>query len=160
MSKKKTQLSFSPPPHSETRNEVKVLSKLVFESDDISKVLSQVSPDALAYIGDAVYELYIRTSYLLPSKKIADYHHVVVSKVRAESQATYLQNIYPLLNDIEKDWVRRGRNAVNKSPRRLPLQTYQAASGFETLLGYLYISEPERLEFLLSHLTDVTQKYN
>lgn len=95
-----------------------------------------------------------------PQKKIADYHHVVVSKVRAESQATYLQNIYPLLNDIEKDWVRRGRNAVNKSPRRLPLQTYQAASGFETLLGYLYISEPERLEFLLSHLTDVTQKYN
>lgn len=140
-------------PHSEYQNEVKVSLPLIFRDDISPSVLSQISPCALAYIGDAVYELHVRTCHLLPPKKIADYHHQVVNKVRAETQAVYLQKIYPLLNDTEKDWVRRGRNAVNKSPRRLPLQTYQSASGFETLLGYLYICEPDRLHFILSQLT-------
>jgi len=139
-------------PHSESQNEVKILSQFSLKGDISPSVLSQISPCALAYIGDAVYELHIRTCHLLPPKKIADYHHQVVDKVRAETQAVYLQNIYPLLNDTERDWVRRGRNAVNKSPRRLPLQTYQAASGFETLLGYLYLCECDRLEFILSQL--------
>jgi ribonuclease-3 family protein len=121
--------------------------------DDIPiSALSRVSPTALAYIGDAVYELYIRGSYLLPAKKIADYHHKVVAQVRAETQASYLQSIYHLLTETELNWVRRGRNAVNKSPRRLSLQTYQQASGLETLLGYLYVADQERLKFLLSQL--------
>ncbi|WP_066121897.1 Mini-ribonuclease 3 [Geminocystis sp. NIES-3709] len=114
--------------------------------------LQQVSPASLAYIGDAVYELYIRTHYLLPPKKISDYHHRVVEKVRAETQAIYLQQLYPILTDIELNWVRRGRNSVNKSPRRLSLQTYQQASALETLLGYLYIFDRDRLHFLLSQL--------
>lgn len=139
-------------PHSESQNEVKALSQRILKGDIAPSVLSQISPSALAYIGDAVYELHIRTCYLLPPKKIADYHHQVVDKVRAETQALYLQQIYPLLKDSERDLVRRGRNAVNKAPRRLPLQTYQAASGFETLLGYLYICDRDRLEFLLSQL--------
>lgn len=123
----------------------------MFDNIPIS-ALTRVSPTALAYIGDAVYELYIRNSYLLPVKKIADYHHQVVEKVRAETQASYLQSIYPLLDETELNWVRRGRNAVNKSPRRLSLQIYQQATGFETLLGYLYIADQDRLKFLLSQL--------
>lgn len=114
--------------------------------------LNTVSPTALAYIGDAVYELYIRQVYLLPAKKIADYHHQVVDKVRAETQASFLQHIYHQLTESELNWVRRGRNAVNKSPRGLPRQVYQEASALETLLGYLYISDQERLLFLLSQL--------
>ena len=123
----------------------------MFDNIPIS-ALTQVSPTALAYIGDAVYELFIRDSYLLPAKKIADYHHKVVEKVRAETQASYLQSIYHLLTETELNWVRRGRNAVNKSPRRLSLQTYQQASGLETLLGYLYVADRDRLKFLLSQL--------
>ena len=123
----------------------------MFDNIPISN-LQRLSPTALAYIGDAVYELYIRTSYLLPAKKIADYHHQVVEKVRAETQASYLQSIYHLLTENELIWVRRGRNAVNKSPRRLSLQTYQHASALETLLGYLYITDQDRLKFLLSQL--------
>ncbi len=101
--------------------------KLMFDNISIS-ALPTVSPKALAYIGDAVYELYIRDCYLLPAKKIADYHHKVVEKVRAETQASYLQSIHHLLTENELNWVRRGRNAVNKSPRRLSLQIYQQAS--------------------------------
>ena len=123
----------------------------MFDNIPIS-ALPRISPTALAYVGDAVYELYIRSCYLLPAKKIADYHHQVVDKVRAETQASYLQSIYHLLNDTELNWVRRGRNAVNKSPRRLPLQVYQQASALETLLGYLYITDQDRLKFLLSKI--------
>jgi ribonuclease-3 family protein len=123
----------------------------MFDNIPIS-ALTKVSPTALAYIGDAVYELYMRDSYLLPAKKIADYHHQVVEKVRAETQASYLQSIYPLLDETELNWVRRGRNAVNKSPRRLSLQVYQQATGLETLLGYLYVADKDRLKFLLSQL--------
>jgi ribonuclease-3 family protein len=112
----------------------------------------QISPVSFAYIGDVVFELYIRTKFLLPPKKISDYHHQVVGKVRAESQAAYLQQLYPLLTDIERNWVRRGKNSVNKSPRRLPLQTYQQATGLETLLGYLYICDRQRLEYILSQI--------
>ena len=126
--------------------------KLMFDNIPIS-ALTRTSPKALAYIGDAVYELYIRSCYLLPAKKIADYHHQVVEKVRAETQASFLQSIYHLLNETELNWVRRGRNAVNKSPRGLPRQVYQEASALETLLGYLYIADRERLQFLLSQIS-------
>lgn len=125
----------------------------MFNGEEISaSSLQQISPVSFAYIGDAVYELYIRVNFLLPPKKISDYHHKVVEKVRAETQAAYLQKLYPLLTEIEQNWVRRGRNSVNKSPRRLSLQTYQQATGLETLLGYLYICDRQRLEYLLSQL--------
>lgn len=124
----------------------------MFDGEISASSLQQISPVSFAYIGDAVYELYIRTNFLLPPKKISDYHHKVVEKVRAETQAAYLQNLYPLLTEIEQNWVRRGRNSVNKSPRRLSLQTYQQATGLETLLGYLYICDRQRLEYLLSQL--------
>ncbi|BAQ65741.1 Ribonuclease III family protein [Geminocystis sp. NIES-3709] len=137
---------------SDFKNEVIPYWKLIFNGEMSASSLQQVSPASLAYIGDAVYELYIRTHYLLPPKKISDYHHRVVEKVRAETQAIYLQQLYPILTDIELNWVRRGRNSVNKSPRRLSLQTYQQASALETLLGYLYIFDRDRLHFLLSQL--------
>lgn len=137
-------------PHSQ--NEVIPHWKLIFDGEISASSLQQISPVSFAYIGDAVYELYIRTNFLLPPKKISDYHHQVVEKVRAETQASYLQNLYPLLTEIELNWVRRGRNCVNKSPRRLSLQTYQQATALETLLGYLYICDRPRLEYLLSQI--------
>ncbi|WP_308254905.1 ribonuclease III domain-containing protein [Geminocystis sp. GBBB08] len=125
---------------------------LIFNGEISASSLQQISPVSFAYIGDAVYELYVRTNFLLPPQKISDYHHQVVEKVRAEAQAAYLQNLYPILTEIELNWVRRGRNSVNKSPRRLSLQIYQQATGLETLLGYLYICDRPRLEYLLSQL--------
>ncbi|MBF2056980.1 MAG: hypothetical protein IGQ45_07105 [Cyanobacterium sp. T60_A2020_053] len=114
--------------------------------------LRQISPNTLAYIGDAVYELHIRTHYLLPCLKIADHHRRVVEQVRAETQARYLNQIMIQLTPEEKDWVRRGRNSVNKSPRRLSLTVYQQATGLETLLGYLYITDGARLTHILQQL--------
>jgi ribonuclease-3 family protein len=72
----------------------------------------------------------------------------VVAQVRAEQQAQLLDNLLPQLTDAEKEWVRRGRNAASSNRRASP-DLYQAASGLETLLGYLYLTDPHRLDNLL-----------
>ena len=152
LSRRKTNYQSATRPQSLSESEYISLLAMTSNRELSSFSLREVSPVALAYIGDAVYELYIRCFFLFPSRKIADYHQKVVEQVRAETQASHLQTLRSLLTDVELDWVRRGRNAVNKSPRRLPLQTYQQASGLETLLGYLYITDPLRLQYLLRQL--------
>ena len=114
--------------------------------------LEQISPAALAYIGDAVYELYLRLYYLLPPKNISEYHQLVVSEVRAENQARQLQILKPFLTESEQAIVKRGRNAATKHPRRLSPKVYQQATSLETLVGYLFLSDRDRLKTLLSLL--------
>ncbi len=114
--------------------------------------LGQLSPASLAYLGDAVFELYIRSRYLLPPQKMSEYHDQVVAKVRAESQAAYLQTLEPYLTESEQDIIRRGRNAATGKPRRLAAKIYQQASSLETLIGYLYLQNPQRLHQLLELL--------
>lgn len=114
--------------------------------------LQQLSPTALAYLGDAVYELYIRSHYLLPPKRSQMYHHLVVAQVRAEAQALHLRSLTPYLSNTELEIVRRGRNAVTNRPKRVDPEIYQQATGLETLMGYLYLSEPQRLTQLLQKL--------
>ncbi len=123
---------------------------------DISKIDS-LSPISLAYIGDAVYELHIRTHYLLPPKRISAYHKQVVTQVRAETQASLLSTLIPHLTEAETEILRRGRNATKKYPRRLSPEVYRQASSLETLIGYLYLKQPERLSELLSKLNLETQ---
>lgn len=107
--------------------------------------VEQLSPAALAYLGDAVYELLVRTNHLLPAKRISDYHRQVVEDVRAESQARRLAAWQIYLSDAERDLLRRGRNAASKGPRRLAPEIYQQATSLETLVGYLFLSDPQRL---------------
>lgn len=114
--------------------------------------IQQLSPASLAYLGDAVYELYVRTCYLLPPKRLKDYHQQVVAQVRAETQAATLQSLTPYLTDNELEILRRGRNAATGIPRRLAPEIYQQATSLETLLGYLYLTDPHRLAQLLAHL--------
>ncbi|GAB4477514.1 MAG: Mini-ribonuclease 3 [Elainellaceae cyanobacterium] len=114
--------------------------------------LQRLSPAALAYVGDAVYELYVRTACLLPPKRIQDYHQQVVQQVRAESQAAQVRSLSAHLTEQEQDIVRRGRNAAQRGPKRVDAEVYRQATGLETLLGYLYLSDPERLQELLSQM--------
>ncbi|MGH7999388.1 MAG: Mini-ribonuclease 3, partial [Brasilonema sp.] len=107
--------------------------------------LQQISPTALAYLGDAVCELYIRMFYLLPPRRPEVYHNLVVAQVRAETQAKMLQSLYPHLSSTELEIVRRGRNAATGRPRRVDPATYQQATNLETLLGYLYLTDFHRL---------------
>lgn len=114
--------------------------------------INQLSPTALAYLGDAVYELYIRSYYLLPPKRVNSYHDRVVANVRAESQACHLRSLCSHLTHEELEIVRRGRNAASGSPKRLDPEIYQQATSFETLIGYLYLTNSQRLTQVLALL--------
>ncbi len=126
-------------------------TQLSVVANALSKI-QQVSPASLAYLGDAVYELYIRSCYLLPPRRISDYHNQVVAQVRAEAQANHLRSLQPHLTAPELEILRRGRNAATGSPRRLDPEIYQQATSLETLMGYLYLTDPQRLIQLLAHL--------
>lgn len=114
--------------------------------------LKQLSPTALAYLGDAVYELYVRRYYLLPPQRVKNYHRLVVAQVRAEKQAKMLNLLSPHLNHNELEIVRRGRNAATGRPKRVDPQIYRQATSLETLIGYLYLTNTERLSELMQKL--------
>lgn len=116
----------------------------------VPQTVQSLSPVALAYLGDAVFELYVRSQYLFPPRRIGDFHRCVVAQVRAEQQAQILTDLLPQLTEEEKEWVRRGRNAATSTYRRADPELYQAASGLETLLGYLYLTDAVRLDHLLA----------
>lgn len=110
---------------------------------------NQYPPAAWAYLGDSIYELFIRSLCLSPPRRIGDYHRMVVEHVKAESQAKYLQTILGHLTPAELEIIRQGRNTATAGPKRVSPQIYQQASSLEALLGYLYISQPSRLAEIL-----------
>lgn len=114
--------------------------------------IQQISPAALAYVGDAIYELYARIFYLLPLQRLETYHRLVVAQVRAETQALHLRSLIPHLREAELEIVRRGRNASTGRPKRLAPEIYQQATSLETLIGYLYLTDIPRLTELLQKL--------
>ena len=114
--------------------------------------IERISPAAWAYLGDAVYELYIRSWYLMPPRRLQAYHELVVGQVRAETQARHLRSISPYLNSTELAIVKRGRNAAANRSKRADPEIYQQASSLETLIGYLYLTDPERLTEILALL--------
>lgn len=120
--------------------------------------VQQVSPAALAYLGDAVYELYIRMHYLLPPRRLHTYHQKVVAHVRAETQADHLRSLQPHLTGTEREILRQGRNSVSGRPKRADPVVYQQATSLEVLFGYLYLTNPQRLNQLFQQLElDITE---
>ncbi len=114
-----------------------------------------LSPIILAYIGDAVWEMEVRTRLVLGGeRKMRKLHQLAVSQVRAENQADRLHAIMETLSEREQSVVRRGRNAKSGSTRHHAKVTdYRASTGVEALLGYLYLSgKTERLQEVLEQL--------
>lgn len=105
----------------------------------------ELSPLVLAYIGDAVYELMVR-QYLAGCgpEKINRIHKKAVRYVRAETQAMLLHALQERLTPRERDVVRRGRNAKSGySPKHASIIDYRHSTGFESLVGYLYLTGNE-----------------
>jgi ribonuclease-3 family protein len=75
-----------------------------------------------------------------------------VAQVRAEAQAQHLRTLTPHLTSTELEILRRGRNAATGRPKRLDAEIYQQATSLETLIGYLYLTDPQRLTLLLAQL--------
>lgn len=109
-------------------------------------------PLTLAYVGDAVYELYVRRRLLERGHvRVGDLHKKAVGYVRAAAQAAAVADLLPTLSEEEQDVVRRGRNAKSHAaPRGSDAAEYAASTSFETLAGYLYLAgRYDRLEEVL-----------
>lgn len=117
-----------------------------------------MSPLIWAYVGDSVYELYVRT-YLINTTQLKPHmlHITAIKYVKAEAQANILKVIYDKLTEEEKDIVRRGRNTQNHHlPKNANIQDYMYATAFEGLIGYLYLTEQDkRVEEILKIALDV-----
>lgn len=99
----------------------------------------ELSPLVTAYIGDAYFHLYVRTRLLQITRKIEKLHDLSAKIVSATFQADAYKKIEKYLTDEEKDIFRRGRNAKSHAPRVATVQEYHASTGFEALLGELYL---------------------
>ena len=105
------------------------------------KDIRSFSPLTLAYIGDAVYEIVIRTIIVekgnAPVNKL---HHKARSLVKAMAQKEAMEKILPLLTKEEEAVYKRGRNAKSyTSAKNASVIDYRIATGFEALMGFLYL---------------------
>jgi ribonuclease-3 family protein len=116
------------------------------------------SPAQLAYAGDAVYELLVR-SYVIHNHdvNVNKMHRLVVKFVKANAQAFIINMLDSELTEEEKRIVKRGRNAkVTSSPKNAELMEYRYATGFEALFGYLYLNnELDRLIMLFDRVVEI-----
>ena len=113
-----------------------------------------ISPLVLAYIGDSVYELFVRTRLVFAVKgTVNKIHRTATGYSRSASQADVIHHIFEMLTEKEHDIVRRGRNARSGYvPKNANVTEYRYATGFEALLGYLYLTgEFERLIDILNN---------
>ena len=116
------------------------------------------SPAQLAYAGDAVFELLVR-SYVLNNYDISvnRMHRLTVKFVKAKAQAYIVSQLVNELSEEEKKLVKRGRNAkVTSSPKNVEFMDYRYATGFEALLGYLFLNkEIDRLMYIFDKTIDI-----
>lgn len=120
------------------------------EKDEVD--INLLSPLTWAYVGDAIYELYIRTNLVNKTKlKPHKLHIESIKYVKAEAQANILKKISEELTDEEKEIVRRARNAENHHlPKNADPQDYMYSTAFEGLIGFLYLTKKdERLKEIL-----------
>ncbi len=118
----------------------------------IAKV-REMSPLVLAYIGDAVHSLYARQKYVLTTTYKPNKLHILVSnEVKAKSQALKLESLMEKLTEEEKEIFMRARNAhVNSIAKNATKGEYLEATGFEAVIGFLYLTgQEDRLEELLA----------
>ena len=117
------------------------------------KQAREMNPLVLAYIGDSVQMLYVRTRTAVESGSMAGVLHKAVSEeVKAHSQAVAAEKILPLLTVEEEGIYRRAKNShTNNIAKNATSSDYRKASGYEALIGYLYITgQRERLAELIS----------
>jgi len=106
----------------------------------------------LAYMGDAVYEAYIRTRLVSDTdRKVNDLNKMARKYVSAKAQCVIVDNIISKFTEDELAVYMRGRNTkVNSKAKNADLKEYHSATGFEALIGYLYLTKnEERLNFIL-----------
>ena len=124
---------------------------LIERKKDVAEV-NTMSPLTWAYVGDAVFELLIRTHLINKTRLKPHMLHIEAIKyVKADAQVEILRRIEDKLSTDEMEIVRRGRNAQNHHlPKNATVEEYSYATAFEALIGYLYLTkQDQRLKEIL-----------
>ena len=120
--------------------------------------IRQTNTTALAYLGDAVYEVYVRESSVREKAANIDaIHRMNVRYVRAEGQEVAIRALLPELTQEEQSVVRRARNhKITSKPKNANPITYKMATAFEALIGYLYLTDQkERMEEIIRKAMEI-----
>ena len=115
--------------------------------------MAQISPVTLAFVGDAVYSLYVRERLTLEvGGKTADLQRTSVKAVSAKGQSAFLDKVLPAFTPEENDVFRRGKNAKKSSKSKSATSLeYNRSTGFEAVIGYLYLTgQTERMKTLFA----------
>ena len=125
----------------------------LFNREKDIKDAEMLSPLVWAYVGDSIYEVFVRT-YLVNKSNAKPHklHIESIKYVKAKAQAEVLKKIMDNLSEHEKDIVRRGRNTENHHlPKNADVADYAYSTAFEALIGYLYLTkQDERLKEILN----------
>ena len=133
------------------------------ESIKMDKIkLITMSPLVLAYLGDTVYESYIREHLIRKNikRKVNNLHKLAIQYSKAKAQATIIHEIENELTEEEMKIFKRGRNQKSHTaPKNADIIDYKYATGFEALIGYLYLSEDkERLEYIVKKGIEIIER--
>lgn len=128
-----------------------------FSPNTMPRSWQEMNALTLAYLGDAVYELWVRTHLLsLGHEKVKDLHRSAIEYVRASTQAMLLHQILPQLDETESQVVHRGRNAKGGHPKSTDVVTYRHATAFESLVGYWQLTgNSERMLWAFEQLDEL-----
>lgn len=123
-----------------------------------------LNPLVLAFVGDAIYEVFVR-AYLVNNHRdmhVHKLHKKAVEFVKAQAQSEFVKNIIDELNEEELAIFKRGRNTKSATvPKNADIQDYRMATGFESLIGYLYLTEQsDRLKCILNRVLDIYKQNN
>lgn len=122
------------------------------------KEAKQINTNALAWIGDAVYEVAIRDYIIKTGQHNADrLHQIAVHYVRAEGQAAAIKKLITELTEEEQALVKRARNRkITSMPRNVEPITYKWATALEAFVGYLHLTEQqERLDWFIDRAISI-----
>lgn len=107
-----------------------------------------------AYLGDAVWELFVREKTILMTQNSKDLHKITTDRVKASFQAELLKYLEDFLTKDEQEISRRGRNLPVPVARRSNQSEYRQATAFESLIGWWYVHNKEKLNYIFKTLED------
>ncbi len=135
---------------------MKLIEELITKNET---EINMMSPLTWAYVGDSVYELYIRT-YLSNTTNLNPHklHVLAIKYVKASAQANILHKLE--LTEDEKEIAKRGRNAENHHlPKNATIEEYMYSTAFESLIGYLFLTKQnERLKEILKQSIAIAER--
>ena len=120
--------------------------------------MEELNLKSYAYIGDAVWELFVRELTVIQTQNAKELHKLTTEYVKASSQQELLQKIESLLTEEEKELERRGRNISVPIARKSSQSSYRQATAFEVLIGWWYKKDKSRLSDIEKVLKENLEK--